>query len=292
LFFDKVSRIAEKYNMKILQEIGQKLAHYLAEPRKNAAQIATSSPEKLAQSLRPGDVLLVEGSSRFSTAVKYLTQSSWSHAALFIGDVLPSVKKDTKQPTLVEADINTGVHTVGLSLYTPFHTRICRPVGLNKDEIDKVINYILDRIGDTYDLRNIIDLARYLFPMVPIPGRFRRRLLSLGNTDTTQAICSSLIAQAFQSIKYPILPEIVVQESDDLSCINCYKEMHHIRHYSLFTPRDFDVSPYFQIIKPTLRDNFDPHSLDWSEDPPNHPDTNSTGKSISHSSSWLERPKA
>ena len=133
------------------------------------------------------------------------------------------------------------------------------------DEIDKVINYIIGRIGHTYDLRNIVDLARYLFPMPPIPTRFRRRLLAMGNTNTTQAICSSLIAQAFQSIRYPILPEIVVQESNDPSCINCYKEMHHIRHYSLFTPRDFDVSPYFKIIKPTLEYGFDPHTLSWSE---------------------------
>jgi len=257
--------------MKILQKIGQKLARHLSEPRPEITQIATSSPENLARSLCPGDVLLVEGSSRFSTAVKYLTQSSWSHAALFVGDALPPVGKGTEQPTLVEADITNGVRSTGLSLYTPFHTRICRPVGLNESEIDKVINYIVGRMGHTYDLQNIIDLARYLLPMPPIPLRFRRRLLSLGSKDTTRAICSSLIAQAFQSIRYPILPEIVVQESNDPSCITCYKEMHHIRHHSLFTPRDFDVSPYFRIIKPTLEHGFDPHTLTWGEHPPESP---------------------
>ena len=41
--------------------------------------------------LRPGDVLLVEGSSRISTAIKYLTQSTWSHAALFVGPPLGGV---------------------------------------------------------------------------------------------------------------------------------------------------------------------------------------------------------
>ena len=262
--------------MKILQKIGQKLALHLSEPRKGITQVATSSPEKLAQSLLPGDVLLVEGNSSFSTAIKYLTQSSWSHAALFVGDALPSVEKGKEQPVLVEADINDGVRGVGLSLYTPFHTRICRPVGLNNDETGKVINYVIGRIGHTYNLQNVIDLARYLFPMPPIPIRYRRRMLSLGNTDTTQAICSSLIAQAFQSIRYPILPEIVVQETNDPSCIECYKEMHHIRHYSLFTPRHFDVSPYFRIIKPTLEHGFDPHTLSWGK-PPSHPsDTDDT----------------
>lgn len=185
--------------MNILQKIGQKLAHYLSKPRKDFKQVATNSPQELTQSLRPGDVLLVEGNSSFSAAIKYLTQSSWSHTALFVGDALPSVEKGIEQPVLVEADINDGVRSVGLSLYTPFHTRICRPVGLNKDEINQVINYVVGRMGHTYDLRNIIDLAKYLFPMPPIPIRARRRILSLGSTDATQAICSSLIAQAFQS---------------------------------------------------------------------------------------------
>ena len=37
----------------------------------------------------------------------------------------------------------------------------------------------------------------------------------------------------------------------------CVDELLHFRHYSLFAPRDFDVSPYFEIVKPTLRDDFD-----------------------------------
>lgn len=110
--------------MKILEKIGGKLARHLSEPRKGSSQIATSSPEKLSGSLHPGDVLLVEGNSTFSTAIKYLTQSSWSHAALFIGDALPILKEGEEQQVLVEADVNDGVHCVGLSRYTPFHTRI------------------------------------------------------------------------------------------------------------------------------------------------------------------------
>ncbi len=178
--------------MKILQKIGQRLARHLSEPRKYSAQVATTDPEKLAQSLRPGDVLLVDGNSSFSTAIKYLTQSSWSHAALFVGDALPPAGKETEQPLLIEADINDGVRSVGLSKYAELHTRICRPVGLKEDEIARVINYAAQQLGHKYDLRNIIDLARYLLPTPPVPLRFRRRLLSLGSGDPTLAICSSL----------------------------------------------------------------------------------------------------
>jgi hypothetical protein len=251
--------------MKILEKIGTLLAHHLSKPRPGNTRIATSAPEKLSGSLRPGDVLLVEGSSTFSVAIKYLTQSSWSHAALYVGaDALPARRDNEEQPVLVEADINDGVRCVGLSLYTPLHTRICRPVGLNQDEIDKVVSYVVARLGYKYDLQNIVDLARYLLPTPPVPSRFRRSLLSLGSADPTRAICSSLIAQAFQSIRYPILPEIIIEKPEDPCCLACYKEMYQIRHHSLFAPRDFDVSPYFQVIKPTLEYGFDPHAFVWS----------------------------
>jgi hypothetical protein len=72
-----------------------------------------------------------------------------------------------------------------------------------------------------------------------------------------------LIAQAFESVRYPILPEVVFERSDDPACNDSYQEVLHIRHHSLFVPRDFDVSPYFQIIKPTIEQGFDPHLLTW-----------------------------
>jgi hypothetical protein len=46
------------------------------------------------------------------------------------------------------------------------------------------------------------------------------------------------------------------------------REIFHIRHHSLYTPRDFDVSPYFEVIKPTLAKGFDYHQLAWEADPP------------------------
>ena len=38
-------------------------------------------------------------------------------------------------------------------------------------------------------------------------------------------------------------------------------EVRRIHEQGLFVPRDFDVSPYFQIIKPTLEQGFDPHLM-------------------------------
>jgi len=49
--------------------------------------------------------------------------------------------------------------------------------------------------------------------------------------------------------------------------VNARREILHIRHYSLFTPRDFDLSRFFQVIKPHLAKGFDPHLLEWGKGP-------------------------
>lgn len=249
--------------MVLLERIGRSLARFLSKPRDRGVQVATSSPEVLAESLRKGDILLVEGRSRISAAIKYLTQSTWSHSVFYIGDALDDPEKGEEARVLIEADLNEGIRAIPLSFYCHYHTRICRPVGLSKEEIDLVTHYMVERIGYRYDLKNIFDLARYFIQSPPVPRRHRRKLLALGSGDPTRAICSSLIAQAFQSVKYPILPDI--EKSDDPDCRDCYEELLYIRHHSLFAPRDFDVSPYFQIIKPNIEQGFDPHSVSWGE---------------------------
>ncbi|HMV13715.1 MAG TPA: YiiX/YebB-like N1pC/P60 family cysteine hydrolase [Nitrosomonas sp.] len=247
----------------VTESAGRGLARFLTKPVRQSTQVAMISQEKLAAALQPGDVLLVEGNTRISVAIKYLTQSTWSHAALYIGDALPSSMSATT-PVLVEADLEEGVRAITLAHYAQMHTRICRPVGLNDEDRRRVVDYAIARIGQQYDLKNIFDLVRYLLPIAPVPTRFRRRLLALGSGDPTRAICSTLIAQAFQSVHYPILPEIQRAWLDDPMCADCYAEIYRIRHHSLFTPRDFDISPFFNIIKPTIENGFDYHSLAWS----------------------------
>jgi hypothetical protein len=246
----------------LLEKIGRRLAGYLNQPSKSETRGATCKPEQLTVTLRKGDVLLIDGSSRFSTAVKYLSQSTWSHAALYISD---KPDCDSSKHEVLEADILDGVCISPVSKYTGMHTRICRPIGLTEQEINSVVESAVSRVGHQYDLKNIIDLARYLIQTPPVPTRWRRRMFALGSGDPTRAICSSLIAQAFQSVRYPILPECRIEKSSDPECPDCYDEFLHIRHNSLFSPRDFDISPYFQIIKPNLENGFDPHKLKWGD---------------------------
>jgi len=247
--------------MSLLQKVGLSLARFLAGRSKNSIRsISSSQPKIMASTLRKGDVLLVEGDSRFSVAVKYLTQSTWSHSALYVGKI-----EGYQDEMLLEADVVEGVRLVPVSYYWHYHTRICRSVGLSEREIDKVLAHAMAKIGYQYDLKNIFDLARYLIRTPPVPSKWRRKMLSLGSGDPTRAICSSLIAEAFQSIRYPILPLVVAQKFCDEESKECYEEMLYIRHHSLYAPRDFDLSPYFKVIKPTIESGFNPHHVQWAD---------------------------
>ena len=246
--------------MFLFDRVGRVLAGYLTRPTRRPFRVTTSPPQALMATLRPGDVLLVEGDTRISVAIKYLTQSSWSHAALCIAVPSSPTESGAESGILLEADVNKGVQLVPLSTYANLHTRICRAVGITPAEITRVIDYATARVGNQYDMKHIWDLARYIIPTPPVPTRWRRRMLALGSGDPTRAICSTLIAEAFHSVNYPILPEVILSANSDLDAQHSYAELMHIQQYGLYMPRDFDVSPYFQIIKPTLEQGFDPHT--------------------------------
>lgn len=239
-----------------LNWLGNRLALFLQKPSTTYRSATTSDPLSLITTLKKGDVLLVDGSSRVSAAIKYLSQSSWSHAALCISDQQGKSTPNSDEVMLLEADVVEGVRVIPLSNYLQQGTRICRPVGLKPEDIEIVCDYGKTKIGHQYDTKNVWDLARYLIQTPPVPVGWRRNMLTLGSGDPTQAICSSLVAQCFQTIQYPILPEQkhAQQRAVFLS-----------RHPSLFVPRDFDLSPYFQIIKPTIEQHFDPYQITWDD---------------------------
>ncbi len=255
---------------KALDFIGKRLATYLTAPIPGFRPSATTEFVHLQNAIQPGDVLLIEGDTRIATAIKYLTQSTWSHASLYVGPIDGRVEPDGEKHSLVEVFLGDGVITAPLSKYRHTHARICRPVGLPDDEKRKVIQFALARLGYQYDSKNVIDLLRYLVPIPPVPARFRRRMLALGSGDPTRAICSTLIAQAFQSVGYPILPSVesVDDPKSPVKDREARKEILHIRHYSLFAPRDFDISPYFAIVKPTIEAGFDYLKIPWAREKP------------------------
>ncbi|PHP68838.1 lipo-like protein [Zhengella mangrovi] len=253
----------------IADRIGRRLADWLQAESSGYKPYTPSDPDTLEAILEPGDILLVEGNQQISAAIKYLTQSTWSHAAVYVGDALDLPPDGSERHRLVEVNLGDGCISVPLSKYRTYNTRICRAHGLSRADRARVVAFMVHSIGLQYDMRHIFDLLRYFLPFPPVPVRLRRRMIAFGSGDPTRAICSSLIAQAFQSIPYPILPE-VTRAPGRTAAVSDYSraEILHIRHHSLFTPRDFDLSPYFAVIKPTLENGFDYRKVVWGEERP------------------------
>lgn len=241
--------------------INNLIVRWLQQPLRRYETTSEFKIKDLEEVMEPADILLVEGKQRISSTIKYLTQSTWSHSAFYIGKDNPNAKDFGEGPLLIESDVSKGVIVVPLSKYENYNTRICRPTGLSEIDKKRVVSYMIDSIGLDYDRKNIIDLMRYLLPEPPVPVRWRRKMIALGSGTPTKVICSTLLAKAFHSVGYPILPKIEkiggqLRDDKNRNLNNSYQEIFHIRHHSLFVPRDFDLSPYFATIKPTVEKGF------------------------------------
>ena len=209
--------------------------------------------DRMRYEIRPGDVLLIEGRSRVSGIIKTVTQSCWSHSAVYVGRLHdiedPAVRShikrfyngDPEEQLIIEAMIGEGTLVESLRKYEGENMRICRPKGITHQDAQSVINYAIKRLGTDYDVRQILDLLRFLFPYSLLPKRWRSTLFEHNAGKVTKTVCSTMMAEAFASIHFPILP---VLQYDDESNLKIY------RHNSkLITPSDFDYSPYFDVIK-------------------------------------------
>lgn len=237
-----------KSKTKLIHSIVQWLIHERA-----PSPVPMSDFERARYEIKPGDVILVEGRSRASDVIKSVTQSCWSHAALYIGRLHeienPIDRQRVKdfydgQPDvqlIIESELGLGTIVRPLATYDRDHLRICRPRDLTFSDAQKVIGYAVSRLGSDYDVRQIFDLLRFLFPWLVMPRKWRSSLFNSHPGETTKTVCSTMIAEAFGSIQYPILPLVKRSENHELKIYR--------RNPKLCTPSDFDYSPYFDIIK-------------------------------------------
>lgn len=243
----------------------------------------------LKRHVRKGDVVLVEGNERISECIKYLTQSSWSHAAIYVGDEPmrrnPAAKAglietfgEEAEFLLVEALVESGVILSPLSKYRDFNIRVCRPYNLSAADLHEVLDEAIRHVGDLYDIKNVVDLARYFLPVTLVPRRLRRQALQFGSGMPTQVICSSLIAECFDRVGFPVIPKYT--EPPNLAAgrrvawlfrsdrpVHPYGVMKRVSP-TLVTPRDYDLSPYFEIIKFNVIENlrFDYRKILWADE--------------------------
>src|SRR6202795_4421897 len=89
---------------RLLTSIGEKILRYLARPSTRYAPFFAPPPDVLRRALQPGDILLIEGNTRLSAIIKFLTQSTWSHAALYVGERLGDRLPDGEPNVLLEAE--------------------------------------------------------------------------------------------------------------------------------------------------------------------------------------------
>ena len=229
--------------------------------------------ERICHEVRPADVLLFEGRNYTSKIIQRITQSPWSHAVLYIGrlhdidDPLlrESIHKFYKgRPSdqlLIESIIGKGTIIAPIRDYQEDHIRICRPAGLSYKDAQRVIAYAIKKLGREYSIRHIFDIGRFLIASRFIPRRWKSTLFEHNAGQATQDICSVMIAEAFMSIKFPILPLVRENGKHDLELIP--------RNPKLFTPSDFDYSPYFNIIKYpifSVSETTPYRNLPWRED--------------------------
>lgn len=264
------------------------LTRLLTTPLSSYEVRVPNSRDNLTSQLRKGDVILVSGDQRVSMVIKYLTQSTWSHTAIFVGDELrrfdPERAKqldekfgDDARYLVLEADNDDGVSCTPITKYLRYNLRVCRPRSLRKQDLDKILQYLFERLGLRYNLRHVFELARWFFPVSIIPRRFQKAALHYGGEHKHEVICSTLLARAFRSVGYPILPRVTVNEVQvEASFVSrlLRRNGHAIRALyreedpAVITPRDFDLSPYFDVVKVNhvSEPGFDYRRIEWTTD--------------------------
>jgi len=265
-----------------------RVTRFLEQPVGSYEQHHPNDLERLKAAIRPGDVLLVEGHQRVSVLIKYLTHSSWSHTALYVGDELlrrGGALRDLaiehfghEAEHLVIEALMEGVVASPLSKYKTHNLRLCRPHRLRSEHLQSVLQGAVGAIGWRYDLRNVVELALHLVGLSLLPPRLRQRLLRSGHGG--EVICTSLLGRLFHDVGFPVLPSIAqpasraeVRPRRTLLHVlgrrpEPYVGVYRRRPPRMLMPRDFDHSPFFEIVKFNVVGDgrFDYQRIEWVED--------------------------
>ncbi|MCZ6782280.1 MAG: lipo-like protein [Proteobacteria bacterium] len=291
------ARLRERWRRRrrLRDRIGDRLVRFLTAPLSRYERPALNDLDALKRHIRKGDVLLSQGNQRISAIIQYLTQSSWSHSSLYVGDEIlqrggelaermRTEYGDEAAYLLIEA-LPEGVSLMPLSHYADFHIRLCRPHRIRPDDLKIILDRAIGAIGWRYDLRNIVDLALYYLPAELVPGRFRPKAArGLGSRAPESVICTRLIGELFGQVGFPVLPQVTLPDDAPAGAglgsrrppllkrvfgrRERYPGLFRRRHPSYLAPRDFDISPYFEIVKfNVIADgDFDSQRIHWVED--------------------------
>lgn len=209
--------------------------------------------DRIRGELTPCDVILVEGRSKADNALKTITESEWSHAALYIGRLIDLEDKDLRThitnyfdveadtPLIIETRMGQGSIVSPLSSLEREHLRICRPKGLAEKDAQQVVRYAISRLGSYTNILQPFDLLRFFMFWSLTPRNWRRPLFRYTAGKHTKSASAALIAECFDFIQFPILPLVKKAGNNGVQLFR--------RRPKLCFPADFDRSPYFEIVK-------------------------------------------
>lgn len=109
---------------------------------------------------------------------------------------------------------------------------------------------MVGNLGYRYDHENLVDLALLALPSSINPFKKQTIKACLGGCTEYKVICSGMIANAFQAVGYPIVPALRPASGTGSHMANApYGSRLVMRHHSQIVPKDFDLSPNFEIVK-------------------------------------------
>ena len=219
--------------MRLMKGLENKIENYIrsyviAKLHREGAEYRLLGPNdmpRLKRTLRAGDVILIDGGQLVSEWIKVFSYHTWSHCALWIGDAAPNAN-------IVESLMDEVVVLSDIEKYSDLNLRICRPAGVSKEQIRRVVRYAMEHAGCAYDEHNVTQFVHFSFagkcdPSAPI-----------GRLDENRFTCSSLIAAAYEAAGVPII-----------RCYDRAKDQYVCFHPTQIQPKDFDLSLNFEVIK-------------------------------------------
>jgi cell wall-associated NlpC family hydrolase len=210
------------------------LADFLGRPAMRYRCATTTDARSLSAVLRNGDVLLTEGHTRAAVLVRRLTQSTWSHVAMYVGPL----DEGPNPRCIVEADVGAGVRSIRLSELEGLNFRVLRPVALDDTARGRLAEWVVSRIGGEYDLKHAWALARSFLPAPPTSSLPPEP--SDGAGSATRFICSTLLANAFALVGHPIPPI-----GTPVAAVGTADHRYVI-------PSDFERASIFEVVRPEL----------------------------------------
>lgn len=246
------------------KESPSSIIHWLYNSQKNYG-VNWCNFDHAAQIIEPGDVILVDGTAPADKRIKSISGSNWSQVLLYLGrlhDIKdPSLRAmasdyipcQSNTQLLLKVDLVHGVHLITLSELQDVQLRICRPSGLTDAEKQSVIRYGLSRLENNKKHAWWPAIRLLLVPWSWFPRHWRKPIFKLLSGRRLRRAVGGTIGDSFSFIQFPILP-LVKKEFDGKTKL--------YRHYPMvFYPSDFDLSPYFDVVKYPFADQIDGKGL-------------------------------